>query len=69
MATAQVLRATHAVDDRVASVDGKVKDVGDKVAVVMRGAQPSLMSCQGNMFNLDIFRGKTDKGSRSTNGR
>jgi hypothetical protein len=65
MATAQVLKATHAVDDkvgrvenmvagvddrvarvdeRVASVDDCVKTIDNKVAVVIDGAQPSLIS-------------------------
>ena len=53
MATAQVLKITHAVDDRVlgvdnrvagvddkvASVDDRVKAVDDKVAAVIDGAQ------------------------------
>ena len=34
MATAQVLKATHAVDDRVASVDDRVAGVDDRVASV-----------------------------------
>ena len=33
------------------SVDDKVKAVDDKVAVVIHGAQQSLNSRQGNMFN------------------
>jgi fructose-1-phosphate kinase PfkB-like protein len=76
MATAQVLRATHTVDDRVRvvedkvlTVDNRVVGVDDKVAVVISGAQPSLISHQGNMFNSDVPRGKRDKGSHTTNGR
>jgi hypothetical protein len=60
MATAQVLKATRTVedkvldvdnrvagvDDSVASVDDKVKAVDDKVAVVMDGAQLPLISHQ-----------------------
>ena len=90
MATAQVLRVTHTIDDRVrvvedrvldvddrvagiddrvVSVDNKVKAVDDKVAVVIDGAQPSLVSHQGNMFNTYVPRGERDKGSHTTNGR
>jgi hypothetical protein len=54
------------VDDRVASVDDKVKAVDNKVAVVIDGAQPSLISHQGNMFNSDVPRGKRDKGSHGS---
>jgi hypothetical protein len=38
MATAQVLRATHNVDDRVASVDERVRAVDFKVAEAVDGA-------------------------------
>jgi archaellum component FlaC len=97
MATAQVLRAAHTIDDRlrvvddrvlnvddrvagiddrvtgvnnrVASVDDRVKAVDDKVAVVIDGAQPSLVSHQGERFNSDVSRGKRDKGSHATSGR
>jgi hypothetical protein len=97
MATAQVLRVTHTiddrvrvvedrvldvddrvagiedrvagVDDRVVSVDDNVKAVDDKVAVVIDGAQPSLVSHQGNRFNSDVPRGERDKDSHTTNGR
>jgi archaellum component FlaC len=97
MATAQVLRVTHTiddrvrvvedrvldvddrvagiedrvagVDDRVVSVDDNVKAVDDKVAVVIDGAQPSLVSHQGNIFNSDVPRGERDKDSHTTNGR
>jgi archaellum component FlaC len=94
MVTAQVLEATHTVDDRVrevedkvldvddkvagiddrvagvddrvASVDDKVKAVDDKVAVVIDGAQPTLISHQGNIFNSDVPRWKRDKGSHGS---
>ena len=56
------------VDDRVASVDDKVKAVDDKVAVVIDGAQPPLISHQGNVFN-PMPRGKRDKGGHTTSGR
>ena len=39
MATAEVLRATHAVDERVRAVDDRVASVGDKVAEVINGSQ------------------------------
>ena len=38
MATAQVMRATHNVDDRVVSVDERVKAVDVKVAEAIEGA-------------------------------
>jgi len=76
MATAQVLRAAHTVDDRVRVVEDKVLEidsrvvgVDDKVVVVIDGAQPSLISHQGKMFNSDVPRGKRDKGSHTTSGR
>jgi aminoglycoside phosphotransferase len=37
MIIAENLRATHAVDERVASVDDRVANVNDKVAEVIRG--------------------------------
>jgi len=60
--TAQVLEATHNVDTKVARVD-------DKVAVVIDGAYPFLISQQENMFNSGVSRGKRDKGSHTTSGR
>jgi hypothetical protein len=39
MATAEVLRATHAIDERVLAVDDRVASVDDKVAEVINGAQ------------------------------
>jgi hypothetical protein len=42
MATAQILKATHAVDDRVVSVDDRVKAVDDKVTEVVSGEQHEL---------------------------
>ena len=51
MATAQNLKATHTVDDRVKGVDakvdsvgGEVKEVNDKVAVLIDGTQ-TVFSC------------------------
>ena len=38
MVTAQVLEATHAVEDKVLDVDNKVARVDDRVAVVIDGA-------------------------------
>ncbi len=80
MVTAQVLEATHTVDDRVrvvenkvldvdnkvAGVDDNVKAVDDKVAVVVNGAQPPLICQQDNIFNSGVPRGKRDKGSHTT---
>jgi hypothetical protein len=69
MATAQVLKVTHTVNDRVAGVDDCVKAIDDKVAVVIDGAQPSLIGQQQNIFNSDVPRGKRDKGSHTTSCR
>ena len=83
MATAQGLKATHAVDDRVgvvesevlnvekkvAGVDDSIKVIDDKVAIVIDGAQPSLISQQENSFNSDVPRGKRDKSSHTTSRR
>ena len=66
MATAQVLKVTHAVDDRVASVDGKMKAVDDKVAVVIDGVLPSPISHRENFFNCDVSRGEGSKGGHTT---
>jgi hypothetical protein len=38
MVTAQVLEATHTVEDKVVDVDNKVARVDDKVTVVIDGA-------------------------------
>ena len=80
MATAQVLKVTHNVNDRVRGVEDKVIDVDnrvagvddrvarvdDKVAVVINGALlPSSISQQENMFNNDVPRGKRGKASRT----
>jgi hypothetical protein len=46
MATAQVLKITHAVEGRVAIVDERVKDVADMVAEVIDGAQSILVDPQ-----------------------
>ena len=48
MATAEVLRATHTVDERVRAVDDRVASVGDKVAEVISGAQKSFQSSMRN---------------------
>jgi anion-transporting ArsA/GET3 family ATPase len=72
MATAQVLKAAHTVDDRVgvvenvvldvdnkvAGVDDHVKAIDDKVAVVIDGAQPSLISQQEIYLILMCLEGK-----------
>ena len=39
MATAEVLRATHIIDERVRAIDDRVAGVGDKVAEVINGSQ------------------------------
>ncbi len=62
MVTAQVLKGTQNVNDRVAGVD-------DKVAVVIDGAQPSSIGHQQNIFNSDVPRGKRDKGTHTTSRR
>jgi hypothetical protein len=66
MATAQVLKATHVVDSRVAGVDDKVKAVDDKVAVVINGAQLSSIRHRGSILNSDVRRGKASEGSHTT---
>jgi hypothetical protein len=37
MATTQLLKATHSVDDRVAGVDGRVKAIDGKVTRIIDG--------------------------------
>ena len=76
MVTAQVLRGTQNVDDRVRVVENRVLDVDnrvagvdDKVAVVIDGAQPSSIGHQQNIFNSDVPRGKRDKGTHTTSSR
>ena len=76
MVTAQVLEATHTVDDRVrvvdkrvAGVNDNVKAIDDKVAVVIDGARPPLISEQGNIFIFYVPRGKRDKTSHTTSRR
>jgi len=66
MVTAQVLKGTQNVSDRVGVVENRVLD---RVAVVIDGAQPSLIRQQEYIFNSDVPRGKRDKGSRTTSGR
>ena len=70
--TAQVLGATHTiedrvidvdnrvvgVDDRVASVDNKVKAVDDKVAMVIDGTPLPLIGHQEGMLTLMCLEGK-----------
>ena len=69
MVTAQVLEATHTVEDRVAGVDGHVKAIDDKVAVVIDGAQPFFDQSASKCSNSGVSRGKGDEGSRTTGGR
>jgi hypothetical protein len=49
------LRATHAVDDRVANVDDRVAEVNDKVAEVIHGVQIIFKRPQ-YMLNLELLR-------------
>ena len=60
-------RLAH-VDERVTVVDDCVKAIDDKVAVVIDGAQPSLIS-QPSIFNSVVPRGKRDKVSHTTSRR
>jgi anion-transporting ArsA/GET3 family ATPase len=69
MATAQVLKATHTVDDRVRGVEDKVLDVDDKVTVVIDGTQPSSINHEENMFNSDALRGKRSKSRHTTDSK
>ena len=76
MVTAQVLDATHTVDDRVrvvedkvAGIDDNVKAIDNKVAVVIDGTQPPLISQEDNVFSSDVLRGKGNKGSRTASRR
>ena len=41
MATAEVLRATHIIDERVLAVDNRVASVDDKVEEVINGGKIS----------------------------
>ena len=56
MATAQVLKATHAVDDKVVRVENKVDGIDEGVdrvnERVICGKQPSLISQQGNTQSI-----------------
>ena len=61
MATAEVLRATHTVDERVRAVDDRVASVGDKVAEVISGAQKSFSVKHEKSFNLNCSDGKEAK--------
>ena len=76
MTTAQLLKATDTVGDRVRvvgsnvlDVDNKVAGVNDKVAVVIDGAQPFLIGQRENELNSDVPRGKTDEGCHTTSRR
>ena len=59
MATAEVLRATHAINERVVSVD-------DKVAEVINGAQ--IIFSQAEKYSTRNLRRKGSKASHQTNG-
>ena len=82
MATAEVLRMTHAidetvtevreqvvvVDDRVAGVDNRVASVEDKVAEVINGVQ--IMFTQTREFpKFEPIRWKRNEASHQTNGQ
>ena len=42
MAAAQILKLTHAVDNKVTGVGDKLKEVDDKMDVVIKGTYDSL---------------------------
>jgi hypothetical protein len=72
MAIAEILKATHAVDERVRgvteqvlSVDDRVANVNDKVTEVIHGMQIAFRRSR-YVFNLDLLRRKGNKGSRET---
>lgn len=83
MAIAQILKATHTMDDRVRGVEDKVLDVdnrvagvgdkvtavGDKVAEVIDGAQFPSASHLENIFNFHVPRRRTGEASRTANSR
>jgi hypothetical protein len=60
MATAEVLRATHVIDERVHAVDDRVASVDDKVAEVINGAQ-IIFSQAFKIVQLNLSDGKEAK--------
>ena len=61
MATAQGLKATHTVGDRVASVDDKVKAVDNKVTMVIDGTQRLRTVIKRACLTLLYLEGKQAK--------
>jgi hypothetical protein len=47
MATAQVLKLAHTIDDKVTNIDGKVSGIDDNVKAVIAGAQFVLVCGRG----------------------
>jgi hypothetical protein len=85
MAAAQVLKATHAVDDagrvrgvadialnvdnRMADVIDQVNGIDDMVAVVRDGAQYTFNQSSKNYLTPDVHRWKRGQGSIATSSR
>jgi len=65
MATAQLLKITHGVDDKVEGVDDKVKDIGDTVKLVLDGARCVIFS----FVNVYMARWKRNKSNCATNSK
>ena len=42
MAAAQILRLTHVVDNKVTGVENKMRDVGDKMDIILNGMSDAL---------------------------
>jgi ABC-type transporter Mla subunit MlaD len=59
MAAAQILNLTHVVNNKVREVGTKLKDVDDKIDVVIRG-RPGLLATHSP--NIDCARWKGRKG-------
>ena len=47
MATAQVLKLAHTIDDKVTNIDGKVSGIDDNVKAVIAGTQFVLVCGRG----------------------
>jgi hypothetical protein len=81
MATSQVLKATHAIDDRVKGITDQVVDVDDRVAGVderVRAVDDKVAevvqyilgpSPRKTLFHPDRLRWKGNTDSRTANGR
>ena len=61
MATAEVLRATHTINEGVRVVKEQVLAIDDKVTEVIDGTQ-IILSQGWEMFNIDCLDGKEAKG-------